>query len=130
MAPFFWPESSYKSPNCIHKSPDSPNFGHEIYYVVIGYGGVTPLKDIINCMTRDRRVRRLMTAVGRLVRTFWPKKKTHHIRAFSKVLKLMALLIISESSHVTACPLCCKTFRCAVRAVYIRTRKEHDYCCL
>ena len=43
-----------------------------------------------------------MNAVWRLVRTFWPKKKCHHIRTFSKVLKLMAL---SESSCATACPL-------------------------
>ena len=35
MALFLWPESSYKSPNCIHKSPDSPNSGHAIYYVLI-----------------------------------------------------------------------------------------------
>ena len=52
-------------------------------------------------MTRVRRVRRLMNAVWRLVRTFWPKKKCHHMRTFSKVLKLMALF---ESSYVTACP--------------------------
>ena len=38
MALFLWPESSYKSPKCIHKSPDSPNSGHAICYVVIeGY---------------------------------------------------------------------------------------------
>ena len=43
-----------------------------------------------------------MNAVWRLVRTFWPKKKCHHIRTFSKVLKLMALF---ESSYATACPL-------------------------
>ena len=46
--------------------------------------------DVMNCMTRVRRARRLMTAVWRLVRTFWPKKKCHHIRTFSKVLKLVA----------------------------------------
>ena len=33
MALFLWPESSYKSPNCIHKSPNSPNSGHAIYYI-------------------------------------------------------------------------------------------------
>ena len=100
MALFIWPESSYKSPNCIHKSPDSPNSGHAIYYVVIG--AVPPYKEMINCMTKLRRDRRLMNTVWRLVRTFWPKKKCHHIRTFSKVLKLMALF---ESSYATACPL-------------------------
>ena len=30
-----WPESSYKSPNCTHKS-NSPNSGHAIYYVLVG----------------------------------------------------------------------------------------------
>ena len=29
------------------------------------------------------------------------------LRTFSKVLKLMALLMASESSYVTACPLRC-----------------------
>ena len=43
-----------------------------------------------------------MNAVWRLVRTFWPKKKCHHVRTFSKVLKLMALF---ESSCAKACPL-------------------------
>ena len=42
MALFLWPESSYKSPNCIHKSPNSPNSGHAIYYVVIG--GYPPIR--------------------------------------------------------------------------------------
>ena len=50
------------------KSPDSPNSGHAIYYVVIG--GVPSYEDIINCLTRVRRVRRLMNAVWRLVGTF------------------------------------------------------------
>ena len=36
MALFLGPESSHKSPNCIHKSPDSPNSGHAIHYGLIG----------------------------------------------------------------------------------------------
>ena len=36
-----------------------------------------------------------MNTVWRLVRTFWPKKKCNHIRTFSIVLELNALLIIS-----------------------------------
>ena len=64
-----------------------------------------PYNNVVNCMTRVRRVRRLMNAVWRLVRTFWSKKKCRHIRTFSKVLKLMALFIYSESSYITSCPL-------------------------
>ena len=46
--------------------------------------GVPPHNNVVNCMTRVRRVRRLMNTVWRLVRTFWPKKKCHHIRTFCK----------------------------------------------
>ena len=90
---FLWPESSYKSPNCIHTSSNSPNSGHAIYYVVIG--GDPSYKDIVNCMTRVRTVRRLMNTLWRFVRTFWSKKKCHHMPShknfLAKVLILMAL---------------------------------------
>ena len=101
MALFLWPEvlaSDLKSPNQSHKSPDSPNSSHAMYYVLMAR--YLPKKNVVNCMTRASRIRRLMNAVWRLVRTFWPKKKCHHIRTFSKVLKLMAFFKVLMLWHV------------------------------